>query len=244
VFRSLADASEPLRIGAAGDDDNVLAGMAKVRPTLVAPLIADGRVLGALAAGFDGRDPARTAAGQLQRLAGLAAVAAAHARLHEQIGALALIDPLTGIPNRRHLGLYLEKEFAAARRGRRLTVLLFEIDDFDELVREKGRATTDALLRAFGEILVNQTRAMNLAARFDEHQFVVGLADADRRAGFIHASRIARALEGHALLGPAGIHASVGIASFSPRLKSFDDLLRGARTDLEARRAGTGRLTL
>jgi diguanylate cyclase (GGDEF)-like protein len=245
VFRSLADATAPLRMGAdAGDDDDPLAGMAKTRPTLVAPLIADGRVLGALTAGFDGREPARSAAGQLQRLAALASVAAAHARLHEQIGALALIDPLTGIPNRRHLGLYLEKEFAAARRGRRLTVLLFEIDDFEQYVRDKGRATADALLRAFGEVLVNQTRAMNLAARFDEYQFVVGLADADRRAGFIHASRIARALEAHALLGPTGIHASVGIASFSPRLKSFDDMLRGARTDLEARRAGTGRLTL
>ncbi len=246
VFRSLADAAAPLRIEAGTEDkyDIALHGMARVHPTLVAPLIADGRVLGALTASFDGREPARAAAGQLQRLAGLASVAAAHARLHEQIGALALIDPLTGIPNRRHLGLYLEKEFAAARRGRRLTVLLFEIDDFEQFVRDKGRATADALLRAFGEVLVNQTRAMNLATRFDKAQFVVGLADADRRAGFIHASRIARALEAHALLGPAGIHASVGIASFSPRLKSFDDLLRGARTDLEARRAGTGRLTL
>jgi len=246
VFRDPADATAPLRIGtdAATGDDDALAGMASVRPTLVAPLIADGRVLGGLAVAFDGREPARSAAGQLQRLAGLASVAAAHARLHEQIGALALIDPLTGIPNRRHLGLYLEKEFAAARRGRRLTVLLFEFDEFDQFVHEKGRATADAVLRAFGEVLVNHTRAMNLAARFDEYQFVVGLADADRRAGFIHASRIARALEDHALLGPTGLHASVGIASFSPRLKSFDDLLRGARTDLEARRAGTGRLTL
>jgi diguanylate cyclase (GGDEF)-like protein len=246
VFRSLADAAAPLRIDAANEDpaNAALEGLARLRPTLVAPLVADGRVLGALTACFDGREPARSAGGQLQRLAGLAAVAAAHARLHEQIGALALIDPLTGIPNRRHLGLYLEKEFAAARRGRRLTILLFEIDDFDQIVRDKGRATADALLRAFGEVLVTQTRAMNLATRFDDCQFVVGLADADRRAGFIHASRIARALESHALLGPTGIHVSVGIASFSPRLKSFDDLLRHARTDLEARRAGTGRLTL
>jgi diguanylate cyclase (GGDEF)-like protein len=246
LFRALAEAGAPLRLDAGADDPATqpLDGMARTRPTLVAPLIADGRVLGALSVGFNGRDPARSAKTHLLRLAGLAAVAAAHARLHEQIGALALIDPLTGIPNRRHLALYLEKEFAAARRGRRLTVLLFEIDDFDHFGRDRGSATADAVLRAFGEVLVKQTRAMNLAARFDDNAFIVALADADRRAGFIHASRIARALEAHPLLGPTGVHASVGIASFSPRLKSFEDLLRGARTDLAARRSGAGRLTL
>lgn len=245
LFRSLADAGSPLRV--ADDEepaDKQLAGLARTLPTLVAPLIADGRVLGALTVGFDAHEPGKAVPARLARLAGLAAVAAAHARLHEQIGALALIDPLTGIPNRRHLALYLEKEFAAARRGRNLTVLLFELDDFKAFASERGRAAADAVLRAFGEILVQHTRAMNLAAHYDDGSFVVALADADRRAGFIHASRIARAIEAHPLLGPSGIHASVGISSFTPRLKSFDDMLRRARTDLDARRAGQGRLTL
>jgi diguanylate cyclase (GGDEF)-like protein len=212
---------------------------------VVLGLHAQDRVLGALIVSFR---EARTIPGDtlasLGRLASLAAIAAGYSRLHEQIGALSLLDPLTGVPNRRQLAMYLEKEFAAARRGRKLTILLFDIDEFEQYNKANGRAAGDAVLRAFGEMLVGQTRAMNLAARYEADTFIVALADADRRAGFIHASRIARAAEAHPLIGPSGVHASVGIASYAPRLKTFEDLIQAAQKDLQARRGGGGRLTI
>jgi diguanylate cyclase (GGDEF)-like protein len=100
------------------------------------------------------------------------------------------------------------------------------------------------VLRAFAVTLVQQTRAMNLAARYEGDSFIVALADADRRAGFIHASRIARAAESHPLVGPSGIHASVGISSYAPRMKSPEDMIQAALKDLEVRRTGGGRLTI
>jgi diguanylate cyclase (GGDEF)-like protein len=212
---------------------------------VVVPLHAQDRVLGALVTCFRGSRMLTTdALNSLSRMASIAAIAAGYARLNDQINALSMVDPLTGIPNRRHLAMYLEKEFAAARRGRRLTVLLFDIDDFEKYNRGQGRQAGDAVLRAFAEMLVAQTRAMNLAARFEGDAFIVALADADRRAGFIHASRIARAAEAHPLVGPSGVHASVGIASYAPRMKTFEDLLQAAVRDLEARRTGGGRLTI
>lgn len=212
----------------------------------VVPLHAQDRVLGALVICFrdaDVRLPAATVA-SIERMAAISAIAAGYSRLSDQIGALSLIDALTGIPNRRHLAMYLEKEFAAARRGRRLTVLLFDLDDFDKYNRSNGKQAGDEVLRAFAETLVQQTRAMNLAARYEGDAFIVALADADRRAGFIHASRIARALESHPLVGPSGLHASVGISSYAPRMKSFEDMIQAALKDLDVRRTGGGRLTI
>jgi diguanylate cyclase (GGDEF)-like protein len=248
MFRELAGKREPIpfdnrKPGENGGEE--LRKLTRGATGVVVPLHAHDRVLGALVACYRGpRTLTTDQLSSLSRLANVAAIAAGYARLNGQIHALSLIDPLTGIPNRRQLAMYLEKEFAAARRGRRLTVLLFDIDDFDKYNRTCGRQAGDAVIRAFAEMLVTQTRAMNLAARYEGDSFVVALADADRRAGFIHASRIARASEAHPLVGPSGIHASVGISSYAPRMKSFEDLLQAAHKDLDVRRTGGGRLTI
>ena len=248
LFRELANRAQPIAFDHRSEGGNGAEEFRKLTrggTGVVAPLHAHDRVLGAMVTGYrEARALAPETLGALHRLASLAAISAGYARLSEQIGTLSLIDPLTGIPNRRHLAMYLEKEFAAARRGRRLTILLFDIDDFDRYNKTQGRQAGDAVLRGFGEMLLGQTRAMNLAARFEGDAFIVALADADRRAGFIHASRIARAAEAHPLVGPSGIHASVGIASYAPRMKTFEDLIVAAEKDRDARRTGGGRLTI
>ena len=248
LFRELASRREPIPFDNRKEGENGGAELRKLTrgaTGFVVPLHAQDRVLGALVACYRGpRTLTTDQLSSLSRLASVAAIAAGYARLSGQINALSLIDPLTGIPNRRQLAMYLEKEFAAARRGRRLTLLLFDIDDFEKYNRTCGRQAGDAVIRAFAEMLVAQTRAMNLAARYEGDSFVVALADADRRAGFIHASRIARACEAHPLVGPSGIHASVGISSYAPRMKSFEELLQAAHKDLDVRRTGGGRLTI
>ncbi len=247
LFRGLAERRDGVLLpaGALPDDLAAFRPLHGSGPTAILPLAADQRVLGAIAIGWaHDRDSDRADHAAVQRFASLAAVAIAHGRLHEQIHALSLIDPLTGLANRRHLAMFLEKEFAAARRGRRLTILLLDIDGFAEYNRRAGRAAGDAALQACAEIISTHTRAMNLAARYSGDEFVVALADADRRAGFIHASRIAKAMGAHPLIASIQLRMNVGIASFSPRMASLDDLVRAAFTDLDARRKGGGRLTI
>ncbi|MCI0435416.1 MAG: diguanylate cyclase [Gemmatimonadetes bacterium] len=246
LFRALAERRDGVLITDAARDDFAAFGPLLQGPaTTLTPLTADSRVLGAITLSWQSeRDAERADTGPLARLSGLASIAIAHGRLHEQIHALSLIDPLTGLANRRHLAMYLEKEFAAARRGRRLTILLLDIDGFADYNHRAGKSAGDAALIAAAEVIAANTRAMNLAARYGGDEFIVALADADRRAGFIHASRIAKAMTAHSLLHAAGLRMSVGIASFSPRMASFEDLVRGAFVDLEARRKGGGRLTI
>ena len=51
-----------------------------------------------------------------------------NAELHANIQALSLTDVLTDLPNQRHLQLHLEREVTAARRGRRLSLVLFDLE--------------------------------------------------------------------------------------------------------------------
>ena len=75
------------------------------------PLVIGERVAGALAAGSRAiRGFSEYDTGLLTRLAGQASVALDNAELHANIQALSLTDVLTGLPNRRHLQLHLERE--------------------------------------------------------------------------------------------------------------------------------------
>ena len=214
-----------------------LRNLTTARSTMAVALVAEHEVLGALSIGH--REPVRyrhTDIQLLERLSLVAAIAVANARLHEQIRALSLTDPLTEIPNRRHLDIFLEKEFAAARRGRRLSVLLFDLDHFKQYNDRMGHQAGDDVLRAFGRLLLAQTRAMNMAARLGGDEFITILADTDRRGAQAHASRILGAVDDDPILSKAGISASVGIAAYEPEMESFDDLLRAADRDLYLRK--------
>ena len=208
------------------------------KSTLAVALIAGDKVLGALSLGHkERRRYSEEDVSLVERLSYQAAIAVANARLHEQIIGLSMTDPLTGLPNRRHLEMFLEKEFAAAKRGRRLSAIIFDLDNFKGYNDTAGHQAGDEALHAFAEVLLAQTRAMNLAARYGGDEFITILADADRAGALKHAERIAEMVEEHELLSAANIRASAGVATFEPNMKSPADLIRAADSDLYARKA-------
>jgi two-component system, cell cycle response regulator len=168
----------------------------------------------------------------LQRLAGHAALALENARLHARLRALSLTDPLTDLPNRRHLELHLAQEFAAARRGRALAVVLFDVDYFKEFNDTLGHLAGDDALRAIGEIMTGETRAMNLVARYGGDEFVAVLSDTDLEGGERHAERVAQRLGRHPVLGPLGLTLSAGVAEFRDSMEHVEDLLDTADRNL------------
>ncbi len=205
--------------------------------SLAVPLTADETVIGALSV----RHRKRRAYTQqelrlLDRIAGQATIAVTNARLHERILTLSLTDPLTGLPNRRHLEIFLEKEFAAARRGRKLALVLYDLDHFKAYNDSAGHQAGDEALKAFARILTEQTRAMNLAARYGGDEFVLVLTDVDRRGTVIHVDRIVEAVEHDALLSAAGITVTAGIAVFGSHVDSPDALMLAADRNLYLRK--------
>lgn len=208
------------------------------KSTVAVALVAGEKVLGALSLGHKehrkyGPEDIRL----VERLSFQAAIAVSNARLHEQIIGLSLTDPLTRLPNRRHLELFLEKEFAAAKRGRRLSAIIFDLNNFKGYNDSAGHQAGDEALHAFAEVLKAQTRAMNLAARYGGDEFITVLADADRAGALKHAQRIAEAVDADLLLSSANICASAGVATYDATMRSPADLIRAADSDLYARKA-------
>jgi len=173
----------------------------------------------------------------LRRIADQAAIAVTNARMHERMLALSLTDPLTQLPNRRHLQMCLAKEFAAARRGRRLALVLYDLDNFKAYNDSAGHQAGDEALKAFAEILAQNTRAMNLTARYGGDEFLTVLTDVGRKGTLAHVQRVTDLVEAHPLLGPAGIRASCGIALYSDRVRSAEALVNAADRNLYRRKA-------
>jgi diguanylate cyclase (GGDEF)-like protein len=191
------------------------------------PLVAEDEIIGALAVNHaTPRDYAPADIQALERLGFHAAIALANARLHEQVRLLSLTDPLTGLPNRRHMDILLEKEFAAAERGRALTVVLFDLDDFKVFNDTAGHQAGDDALRRFASILAGQTRAMNLAARYGGDEFIVILSDTDSDGGHALVDRVLDGMSRDPFLDRMG--ASAGIASYRQGMLAPADLVRAA----------------
>lgn len=179
----------------------------------------------------------------LLRLANQTTVALANARLHESIRALSLTDPLTDLPNRRHLDLHLKREVAAARRGRHVCVVLFDLNDFKLHNDRLGHVVGDQILRHFGRILLSETRAMNLAARYGGDEFISVLTDIPRKGAVSHAKRVERRVASHPQLSEYGLTISYGMAEFDPvRMFEIEDLIQEADAELyrakQERKAG------
>ena len=198
---------------------------------IAVPLIAEREIIGALSVSH-ARSREYTAAEVrlLERFAFNAAVAVANARLHEQLRTLSLTDPLTALPNRRHLEMFLEREFAAAERGRNLTVVLFDLDDFKSYNDTRGHQAGDTVLARFGEILHSETRAMNLVARYGGDEFISILSDTDEEGGTLHVERVMHAVDGDP--GMCGVGVTAGMATYRPGMVSPEELVRAADEDL------------
>ena len=151
---------------------------------------------------------------------------------------LALTDDLTALPNRRYVSLILEREFAAAQRGRPLVVASFDLDRFKDYNDRYGHNAGDDALRAFGHVLATLTRTMNISGRWGGEEFLGILSSSDITGALVFVERV-RARLRETPLQKGAVTVSVGIAAFSPAMRSIEDLLIAADVALyEAKGAG------
>lgn len=208
---------------------------------LTVPMILGKRLLGFLAVGpWSGEVPDEERVDLLLRLAPHAATAIENARLHAELRDLSLTDPLVGLPNRRQLDLFLEREFAAARRGRPLCFVLYDLDHFKSFNDTHGHQAGDAALIRFAEVLRTETRAMNLSARYGGEEFATILSGTGQSGGLVHAERVRRRVDQH--FGGV-LTVSVGVAEYHPAMRSPDDLVSAAdRALYRAKQVGRNRV--
>lgn len=98
--------------------------------------------------------------------------------LAQEVYKMALLDPLTGLFNRRYIEQRLEDEIARSQRhGRPLSVILFDLDEFKQVNDTYGHPVGDALLKAFAERLSKATRGSDASARYGGDEFLVVLPE-------------------------------------------------------------------
>jgi diguanylate cyclase (GGDEF)-like protein/PAS domain S-box-containing protein len=136
-------------------------------------------------------------------------IAIDNARLYEETKTSSLIDPLTGLANRRMMNILFEKYFAGARRsGTPLSIIMLDIDHFKKYNDKYGHASGDRLLTGLGKLLLRVIREADLAVRYGGEEFLILLPETD----LIEASEIAERIRG-TVETTLAITASLGVAS-------------------------------
>jgi diguanylate cyclase (GGDEF)-like protein len=171
----------------------------------------------------------------------LAAVAELLHRERRAAEALALVDALTGLPNRRQAEATLDAQFAAAVRGRKVVVVLYDLDRFKRINDERGHEAGDEVLRAFADVLRRNTRRMDVTARFGGEEFLSVVGDCDLSDAVLLADRVRDQTRALTVAG-GGITVSAGVAAYSDGMGSHEVLVAAAdRALYRAKEAGRDR---
>jgi diguanylate cyclase (GGDEF)-like protein len=133
-------------------------------------------------------------------------------RVNEALRNQSLTDPLTGLRNRRFLGVCMPEDVARVNRVHRdvnrgaesrvhlnidLVFIMVDIDHFKSVNDQHGHGAGDRVLQQMAEILRQATRETDTVVRWGGEEFLVVARNAARRDSVILAERIRSLVEAH-----------------------------------------------
>src|SRR5437764_12410585 len=179
---------------------------------------------------------------QLETLAVRAGPAIENARRFREARQLADLDALTGLHNRRYFHETLARESARAHRyERKLSLIVFDLDDFKDVNDRIGHLAGDAVLAEAAERVREVIRTADIPCRVGGDEFAVvlpesGIEQADQLFG-----RIQNAITGRPI-GQAGrLKVSAGVADLQAEDDSISFFQRADEALYRAKEAGKGR---
>jgi diguanylate cyclase (GGDEF)-like protein len=161
----------------------------------------------------------------------------------------ALVDPLSGLFNRRMFDAVAGIELSRARRQRSaLTLVLIDIDHFKAVNDRHGHAAGDAVLVAVARHLKALMRREDLLARFGGEEFALLLPQLPPAATLRQAERLREAIERLDVEVNGAVikvTVSIGIATVGPGEPSIEAALAAADAALyRAKAAGRNHVIL
>jgi diguanylate cyclase (GGDEF)-like protein len=183
----------------------------------------------------------------LRALANQLGVAMANARAVRQLEEMATTDGLTGCLNKRAFLEQMEQKLMAAQRfGRKLSVIVTDLDHFKAVNDTYGHAAGDRVLKELGRVLTRVKRETDLVARFGGEEFCVLCEETDARGARLLAERVREELERAEVqtdLGPLRVTASLGVATFPDHASSAEQLFgQGDKALYDAKKRGRNRV--
>jgi diguanylate cyclase (GGDEF)-like protein len=180
---------------------------------------------------------------QMETLALRAGPAIENARRFREARQLADLDALTGLHNRRFFHETLARECARAHRyERKLSLIIFDLDDFKEINDRIGHLAGDAVLAEASERVRDVVRTADIACRVGGDEFAVILPESSIEDADQLYRRLLSAVSARPI-GQAGkLYVSAGVAE----LRAEDDPVaffqRADEALYRAKEAGKGRV--
>ena len=168
----------------------------------------------------DRPDPSETELEDLEELAERAALAIENALRFREACDLAYADALTGLRNHRFFHETLERETIRAHRyERRLTLIVFDIDDFKVVNDRIGHLSGDEVLAEAASRVRSVLRAADIACRVGGDEFAVILPE----SGVADAEQLYRRLQTAVSASPFGPAGDLALSAGIAELREHDD---------------------
>lgn len=158
-------------------------------------------------------------------------------------------DALTGLANRRSMDEFLRSaQIVAMEKGEPLSVLLIDIDHFKKFNDSHGHQVGDQVLRLVANVLKENVRIQDLAARYGGEELFAVLPGADLTICADVAERIRRRISDARLTRRTSgqeignVTVSIGVAQFKLAESAEALIERSDRALYQAKRSGRNKI--
>ncbi len=167
----------------------------------------------------------------------------------EKLQHLATRDSLTGVWNRRMIFDLLSTELTHAEdRGRSVTGIMVDVDNFKKINDHYGHPIGDLVLQEIARRLGSCIRALDEMGRYGGEEFLIVLPGCDRYAARSRAEQFRKTIEGEPILladGELHVTCSFGVNWTKEGNYDRDELIREADAALyRAKQAGRNRVEM
>jgi two-component system cell cycle response regulator len=149
----------------------------------------------------------------------------------------AMIDPLTGIMNKKKFFGELDKElYRVQRYSRPLSIIIFDIDGFSEINERYGRQVGDSIIKEIAQLVKQNTRVVDTVARYGGEEFIILAPETDVNGAFNLAEKIRQKVEMHNFSHVERVTCSFGVTEYvllqssEMIIKTADDALYMAKS--------------
>ncbi len=152
---------------------------------------------------------------------------------------MAVIDPLTGLYNRRYATQHMQKIVERAQdSGNSFAVMMMDLDKFKLINDTQGHDAGDMVLKEFSHRIQENVRGVDLVARMGGEEFLVVMPDASDMVAKHVSERLRRAVESKPFVTASGVELSITVSIGVAIGQSNDDnpelLIKQADTALYA----------
>ena len=161
----------------------------------------------------------------------------------------AVIDPVSGLFNRRYFQARLDEELQRAiRQLTSVGLLMVDLDGFKSINDRFGHVGGDLVIRDISEILRRSVRIFDVCTRFGGEEFAVMMPGGTAESAGTIAERIRQRVEAYQRTEPdlsdLRVTASIGVAVSPPGVTARDLIERADRALYHAKKAGKNRVSI